>query len=358
VSDARSDRPISADSPAPSGWRRILRSLLLVLRYAIIAAVVWYVVQLFRSVDWSEVGYAITHLAWWEVLVLAVAVLVRQSTTAFPLSRLVPGLGFRRALHNDLAATIVSTVAPNPSDVVLRLTMFRSWRLDTATSSAGLTLHTLLFYAARLLAPGLGFLGIWIWWTYDSVLAWSAAVSVLTAAALVIGLVYALRAEGTAHRLGVLLARLVRKVRPKSGDETAWGRRFVDFQARSSNQMRAHAGAVVGALVVLLAVEPTIVVLGLAFTGVPMDLTLVMLVVFSFWVVYPLTALPMMGLGVLEAGLVALVTDHSSLDSTELVAGLVIWRVTAQLVPNLLGLGALAWWKYGPNAPAPEPDPT
>jgi len=332
----------------------MLRPLLVLLRYAVIIAVVWYVVRLFRSVDWSEVGYAVTHLTWWEVLVLMLAVVVRQSTTAFPLSRLVPGLGFRRAVHNDLAATIVSTVAPNPSDVVLRMTMFRSWRLDTATSSAGLTLHTLLFYAARLLAPGLGFVGIWIWSAYDSVLAWSAAVSVVSATAIAIGLVYALRAEGTARRLGVLLARLVRRVRPRTGDESVWGQRFVDFQTRSSAQMREHAWAVVGALLALLVVEPAIVVLGLTFTGVSMDVTLVMLVVFAFWIVYPLTALPMMGLGVLEAGLIALVTDHSSLDSTELVAGLVIWRVTAQLVPNLLGLLALAWWKYGPNAPVAE----
>jgi hypothetical protein len=116
--------------------------------------------------------------------------------------------------------------------------------------------------------------------------------------------------------------------------------------------MRSNAAPVLAALVALLFVEAGIVVLGLTFTGVPMDARLVLLVVLSFWVVYPLTALPMMGLGVLEAGLVALVTEHSGLDSTELVAGLVVWRVTAQLVPNVLGLAALAWWKYRPSTSA------
>ena len=66
--------------------------------------------------------------------------------------------------------------------------------------------------------------------------------------------------------------------------------------------------------------EAGVLVLCLAFVGVPMDGPTVLLVC-SFMVIYPMTGLPLMGAGVLDATYAAFVSDHSAVEATDLVAG-------------------------------------
>jgi uncharacterized membrane protein YbhN (UPF0104 family) len=95
----------------------------------------------------------------------------------------------------------------------------------------------------------------------------------------------------------------------------------------------------------LVAVESGVLVLCLAFVGVELNGPTVLLMVCSFMVAYPLTGLPLMGAGVLDATYAAFVSDHSALEATDLVAGLLVWRVAVQLVPVVVGLLTVAWWR-------------
>jgi putative heme transporter len=66
-----------------------------------------------------------------------------------------------------------------------------------------------------------------------------------------------------------------------------------------------------------------------------------------FLLAYPLTLLPMSGLGVLDALLVAGFTDLCGIElEPEVVAGLVVWRTVTLLGPLLLGVGTLGWWHH------------
>ncbi|HZX04428.1 lysylphosphatidylglycerol synthase domain-containing protein [Kribbella sp.] len=315
-------------------------------RVLLVAVVAWLLLRLLRAVDWSRVGYAMTHLSPWQILVLLLVLPIRRFVLATPLALFVTGLSVPRAMVNDVAASSVATIAPSPGDVVVRLAMLRSWGIDAKAAASGLTLSTLMFYIARLAAPVLGFLVFWIGRSFDARLGWAALVFGAGAAALLVGLIYAVRAERTAAALGRLLGSLIRKVRPSANGPEEWAERLVDFQAHSAGLLKAHGRLAAVSLCGLVVVEAGVLILCLAFVGVPMSGATVLLLGCTFLVTYPLTGLPLMGAGVLDASYAAFVSSHSDLEATTLVAGLLVWRVAVQVVPVVVGLLTLVRWRH------------
>jgi hypothetical protein len=314
-------------------------------RLLLVVVVAWLLLRLLRGVDWSEVGHALTHLSIWQIGVLLVSMLIRRAVLAAPLALLVAGLSYIRAMVSDVAAAAVATIAPSPGDVVIRLAMLRSWGVDTADAASGLTLSTTLFYVVRLASPAVGFAIFWAAQSFYAPFAWSGLVFGAAAAVLVVGLLYALRAERTAAQTGRLLGRLIQRVRPKAHGPAVWEERLVSFQSHSADRMRERGWLAGLSQLLLVAVEAGVLVLCLAFVGVSLDGPTVVVMVCTFMVVYPLTGLPLMGAGVLDATYAAFVSDHSALEATDLVAGLLVWRVAVQFVPVIVGLLTVVWWR-------------
>lgn len=325
--------------------RKIPKPLVRLIRLVLIAVTAWLLLRLLRGVDWGEVGYALTHLSWWQIAVLLVAMVIRRSVLAAPLALLIAGLSYLRAMVSDVAAAAVATIAPSPGDVVLRLAMLRSWGINATDAASGLTLATTLFYVARLAAPVFGFLIFWAARDFYGPFAWSALVFGAGSAVLLGGLLYALRAERTAATIGRLLGRLFQRVRPSSAGPAAWEERLVSFQSHSAGRMRQRGLLTVLSQLILILVEAGVLVLCVGFVGVQLDSTAVILMICSFMVVYPLTGLPLMGAGVLDATYAAFVSDHSAIEATDLVAGLLVWRVAVQLVPVIVGLATVLVWR-------------
>jgi hypothetical protein len=314
-------------------------------RILLVVVVGWLLLRLLRSVDWSEVAYALTHLEIWQMVALLAAVAVRRFVLAAPLALFIPGLGQLRAMVNDVAAAAVATLTPSPGDVVLRLAMIRSWGIDATNAASGLTLSTVLFYVARLAAPVLGFFTFWAGRSFYAPFGWAAFVFGAGAVVLLVGLLYALRAERSAAAVGRLLGRALRRVRPASTGPDAWAQRLTDFQSHSARNVRSQ-GLLAGlSLVGVVVTETAVFVLCLAFVGVPLDRADLLVVACSFLVIYPLTGLPLMGAGILDATYAAFVSSHSDLDATSLVAGLLVWRVAVQVLPVVVGLSTIAWWR-------------
>ncbi len=325
--------------------RRIPKPVVRFGRIALVVVVTWLLLRLLRDVSWYDVGSALTHLSVWQILVLLAAMLVRRALLAAPLALLITGLGYLRAMVNDVAAASVAMLAPSPSDVVIRLAMLRSWGIDTTNAASGLTVSTLLFYVARLSAPVLGFAIFWATRTFYAPFGWAALLFGSAAALLLCGLLYALRAERTAAKLGRLLGSLLRRVRPSTRGPDVWAQTLVEFQSHSAERMRRRGGLAVASQIVLVAAEASVLILCLAFVGVRIDGPTLAILACSFFVIYPLTGLPMMGAGVLDATYAAFVSDHSTVAATDLVAGLLVWRVAVQLVPVIVGLLTVLWWR-------------
>ena len=123
----------------------------------LIAAVGYTVIDLVANVDWASVWDALGHVTFWQVGVLLLLLVVKQTLNAAPLSLFIPGLSMFRATVNDQASNLVMMVAPPPSDLVLRLRIFASWGVDTTPALAGTLMNVLSYYTNRLLVPTVGF---------------------------------------------------------------------------------------------------------------------------------------------------------------------------------------------------------
>jgi putative heme transporter len=324
------------------------------LRLVVTLAALWLFTRAVQRVAWTQVWQSVRDLAWWQVGTLLAVLTLRQVLNAAPLALFVPGLGLRRALANDLSATLTATVAPPPSDIVLRLSMFRSWRVDSTIGLTGVTLNTLTYYIARFGAPVLGAGLAVALGEYEASYGYVALTGGLVAAAVVAGLGIAARSAPTSARVARLVGTFVRRLRP-TVDPDQWARWVEGFVAQAAARVRGRAVPAALCQFALVFCEAALLVLAMRFAGIGPAQATAGSVVVALLVSYPLTALPFVGLGVLDAAVLTILgLDHGPWEPAA-VAGLVIWRTCIQVVP--LGVGALcvASWRRSARPAATEP---
>ena len=307
-------------------------------------AAAWVIVGFVGTIEWSEVAAAFSRLNLVSVLVLLLGLCARQAFNAIPLSRFVPGLPWRRSVQNDLGANVVGTFAPPPADVVLRVSMFHSWGVNPVDGMAGVTLNMITFYAVRFLAPMLGVLLLTTQEVQRSHLV-TAALSGLIAAAVIGGLVGVMRGDGMAAWLGRAAARVASRVK-EDVDEEEWSLAVVDFRRRMNDTLRAGLLPSLLALVAMVLCDSVILLLSLRFVGVgPLQLSALDIIA-AFLIAYPLTLMPLAGLGVLDASVLAAYTEIAGLEwEAEIVAALIVWRTITLAGPLVLGGLTVAWWR-------------
>ena len=317
--------------------RTAVRAALRLLVWLLGLALVWYLVRALRRVDWSSVGAALALLSWWQVVVLLLLVAVRAALASLPLALLTYGLGLPRAIGNDLVGNLAATVTPAPADIVARAAMFRAWGIDVGQGMAGLVLNSILYYVVRLAAPVVG--AVLLLWTVgeEGAVGWTALLSGLASAAIVVVLVVGSRSEASAAAVGRTAGRLAQRVRRTLPGPEQMQKTVVDFYSTVAGQWSRYWPHSLLSLTGMIAVEAAILVLSMRFVGIPPSQAPALVVVACFLSVYLLMATPFLGLGVLDAAVVALVADRAGADASELVAALVVWRVSVQLVPLVAG---------------------
>lgn len=323
-------------------WRLVLRPLLFLVISVLVARLL---MSLVGSVDWSQVLVALGQLTWAHLPALAVLLFIRQAFNSVPLATFVPGLGFWRAFQSDLTANLVGTVSPPPGDVVIRVSMFRTWGITAIDGMPGVTLNSLAFYVIRFSVPILGAVML-IEYGLSAAQTVSAVVSLLVAAAIVVVLVLLVRGQRFARLLGWQAARIVSRFR-EGIDSEAWADKVSTFRGHMSQRISRGLPRSMAALTAMVLTDGVILVASLRFVGVDSGTLSLLLVLGSFLVAYVLTALPLAGLGVLDAALVVAFTDVAGTAAEpQIVSALVIWRVVTILGPLLLGAGTFGWWRW------------
>jgi uncharacterized membrane protein YbhN (UPF0104 family) len=304
------------------------------------------VVRVIGKVDWGAVWDALTHLTWWQPLVLVAVVVVRQVMSALPLSFYIRGVSAYQATVNDLGATLMSMIAPPPSDLALRVAMFASWGVSAAKGLAGTLMNTLTFYVVRFAAPALGVL-LALALSRPLELRWLELLSILVSMAILAGVLLVLRTETLARTIGAGAGRLVSRVR-KSVDPEAWAQACLTFRIDIS--ARFHSGFPRSLLAVsgLLAADWLVLLLSLRFVGLgPSDVPLADVAI-AYGFAYPFTLFPFSGIGIVDALILAdLVAVGGVQVEPVAVAGLVVWRVFTVLLPVGMGLAAVVTWRRG-----------
>lgn len=202
----------------------ISRTLLVVIAVLIVLAVV----RTFRRIDVGSVLEAFSRLPWWSPVVLLALLMLRQVLNAAPLAIFLPEAGLYRSTVNDLSASTAAAFAPAPSDMVLRVTMFRSWGFDGNQALAATAMNAITFFIVRFSAPLLGFLLLPLLHVPPGLRLLDLA-SLLVAAVLIGSILVVTRGETAAARLGALLGKGMRLVR-RGTDPSAWAEGMRSFQ--------------------------------------------------------------------------------------------------------------------------------
>lgn len=339
--------------PAPdlggplAGAERPQRRWLRLLLIGVLVVVVVLVIRgLLGDIDWQQVREAIGLLSWWQLLLLLAGMLVRQFLNALPLSLFIPGCTPFRAMQNDQAAILMTTIAPPPSDIVTRLAMFTSWGIPASAGLAGTVMNTLSFYVIRFGTPLFAVLIMLIGGTFYLGEFIPAVLSGLVSATL-LGVVWlAFRGEaftvGLARRLGGIATRVKSSVDPE-----AWADWAKDFRGRVVDRVPYALPRSLLVLLAMVVVDATVLLLALRFVGVaPSEVPATTLLI-AFLVAYPLTLFPFQGLGVLDAVVTAsILAIDAGADEASVVAAFVVWRVVTIIGPILLGLASVGLWKW------------
>jgi uncharacterized membrane protein YbhN (UPF0104 family) len=170
--------------------------------------------------------------------------------------------------------------------------------------------------------------------------------SLVVAVAIIVTLILVARGEKFARIIGRRAALLAARFRDDV-DAEVWSDKVAGFRATMSTRLNRGLPPSLVALALMVVTDGLIVLLCLRLVGVGSSLLPVALVLGSFFVAYPLTALPLAGLGVLDAALVVAYTETAGADAEpEIVAALVVWRVLTIIGTLILGALSFAWWRW------------
>jgi uncharacterized membrane protein YbhN (UPF0104 family) len=314
-------------------------------KFALFGVFGYLILSLLRRVDWGSVGSALAHLAWWQLLVLVGLLLARRFLDALPLTFYIPDLLARHALQNDLSAALIAIAAPPPSDMVLRVSMFKSWGVEVSRGLSGAIMNMTSFYVARFAAPVVGLVLLAVAGGLSGGEVATAGLSLLVSMAIIGSLVLVLRGEEWAVKLGRFFGSLVKRVR-HSVDPENWARSFVEFRSNMTAKAQRGLPKAIPVLLVMIALDGTILLMALRFTGVPSSAVPVLLLLGTYMLSYPLTLFPFSGIGVFDAVLIAFLVESAGEGfEPEIMAGLLVWRVITILGPVIMGVVALGLWR-------------
>jgi hypothetical protein len=311
---------------------------------AVALVVSYVVVRLVGKVDWGEVRASLAHLDWWQAPVLLAVLVVRQVLNALPLSFYIPGVSPLRATQNDQVAILMSTIAPPPSDIALRMAMFSSWGVPVAKGMAGTVMNTLTFYIVRFGAPAVGFV---LLATTGGELGYRFAdlVSLAISAGILVGVLLVVRSDPLARAVGTRAGRVVRRVR-RTVDPATWAEACVRFRGDVAVRFRYGFPRALLALAGMLVVDLTLLVLCLRFVGLDASEVGAVEVAIAYLFAYPFTIFPFSGIGIVDALILAGIVQAAGVEAeAAAVAGLVVWRVFTIGGPLALGAISLAAWR-------------
>ena len=322
-----------------SAW--ITRALLLGLA-ALITVVV---VRLVGQIDWAAVWDALSKLMWWQPVMLLAMLMVRQVLNAIPIALYIPDVSAYRATLNDLAASLMGLVAPPPSDLALRMAMFSSWGVAAAKALAGLVLNMLTFYIVRFATPLAGFVvAAALGWSPG--LRWLELLSLALAATMLVTLHLVVRSQSLALTVGTRAGRAAQRVRP-SIDPDGWGDACQRFRVDVEDRYRSGFPRGLLSQVGMIAADFTMLLMCLRFVGVEAADVSAAEVAVAYLFAFPFTIFPFMGIGVVDALILAAVVEAGGLDvEAAAVAALIVWRVFTLAGPALLGAFALTLWRH------------
>jgi uncharacterized protein (TIRG00374 family) len=216
----------------PVRWKRVARRAVgPVIGIAIVVAI--FAAVLPHIANYRDVWKYATNLSGSDWLVIGASIACNVATSGPPWMAAVPGLRYGRSMLLTQTSTLLTTVLPLGEAVGLatQLTMLRRWRFTPHAVTAGLVLVATWNQVVNILIPISAVVALGSGHT-DPLLLIVSAIAALVMLAVVGGVVFALRSEDDAHRIGELAGALATRLwalihrEPRVG----WGDRLVSMR--------------------------------------------------------------------------------------------------------------------------------
>ena len=315
---------------------------------AVLAAVFFFLFPKFA--DYGEALDQIRTMSPWWIAALVLSSLVNIAIYPYTEIAAIPGLPYRAAFMSRQAAFTISNVIPGGGAVAVatQYSILSGYGVSSAMAAAAVSADGAWTYLITLAAPSIA-IGLLLV-EGDSVTGFTAAalVGLVLVIASVAAIAVTLRSEDGAQKLGGWLKRpvdrlfgLLKKTPP---DTTA---ALLQFHTHASEMVGQRWRSLTVTNVAAQFAPILVLLVAVAALGAfPTPLTLIE-VFAAYSIALLLTMFPLTpgGLGTVDAALVALLVGFGVSSSTALAADL-IWRVVWFLPQLVVGLAALALYKW------------
>jgi hypothetical protein len=327
-----------------TGRSRAVRWAVRVALLVLAAFVVIAVARTMHDLNLRAIALALGRLRWWEIAVLVAVLVLRQLLAALPLTIYVPGVSLWRAVVTDLTALTTAAFASAPGKIAARVAIFNSAGVPTGVALAGSVLNTLTMFVARFGIPVIGFLLAAVGGTYRPAQLID-IVSLVFAAALVVGMLMVASAEETAFRIGGWAGRIARRFTARV-EPARWAESFTGFQQAVAGDLPRRLARAALVLGVMLMSELALLLLAFRFVGVTASDAGALAIATIFFFAYPLTMFPLQGAGVVDVAiLLSLFGSGGGPAVDAATAGLLIWRALTVAGPYVLAGVAVGIWR-------------
>jgi putative heme transporter len=307
------------------------------------AFVLVFGVLLPRLIDYDAVRAALAALTLGQLALLGAASAVAYVASAGPARVLVPGLSWPHAVGSDLAARAVVSTVPGPTDVATRFVLYRQWSIPADVASAGIVFVALFETFSYLVLPLIATAGFFITGhPTESRALLLALVSLIVLVAAAIVLVFILRSESIARRLGGWLDRMAQRTwkffdkTPPTGIVNG----IIDLRKRSSAMLTQRgllgfAAEVAAKLAWFVVLEVALWCVGVGPDALPPSAVLATMAVVGIASLVPITP---GAVGVTEVVYIGTLSSLAGPGMTEqLAAAVMLFRIAQWLAPIPIG---------------------
>lgn len=346
--------PLNGAGPASGEdvWKRRLRKSVgpavgLLVVIAIFAAVIP------RITSYQAVLDAALALSWEAWLVILASVAANIATSGPPWMAAVPGLSYGRAMLMTQTTTLVTTVLPlgEAVGIATQVKMLSDWRFRAHAITAGLVLVTIWNQTVNVAIPifSIAALGPSKGNRYLLVVSALAAVALV---AIIGALVYAMRGDAAAERLGDWAGRLVSALaRPlRRGPFADWGPRLVTQRRETIDVVSGRWHWLTLATLCNQLTLFGVLLACLDSMGLHGISTLEALAAWSFTRLLASVPITPGGLGVTELGMTAALVGFGG-GRTPVVTAVLLYRILTFVPTIVVGSVCALIWRYQQRRP-------
>lgn len=349
--------PTAPSVDTPTSFKPKTKQVVIAVALTVGVLVVVFGVMLPNIVSYDDIWAAIKGMEPWHFAVLLGIWMLKVPLDGVIYARSLPGLEIPQGSMAWAASTSFSNVVPGPGDLLVRLSMYRTWGHGVDQSMISMTCSGIFGNVNRLSLPIIGVL----WYSIETVSSggdvsgWLVVIALIGLAVLAAGFVcgiFIIRSEQFARKIGGIADRLVtwgavkvKRQPPEDFVDKLLGWRDVAKDLISERWWQlwlAHAATTT--------MNITMLTCALRFAGAGSDELTLAEIFLSYALVGLVTLIPITNgnIGIAEIAYIGFLVAFSSGSEAitgAIAAGVIVFRIFNWLLTIPVGFAATAIWR-------------